>query len=118
MQDKIQHSYDISIGKKIRLKREMLGISQKELGTTLGITFQQVQKYEKGINRVGAGRLQQIANVMGVEISFFYTDISTKENVLHSYDEGISSKDEHQLLKSFRKLQSKKQKAILCLISN
>ncbi len=49
----------------------MLGMSQKELGAILSITFQQVQKYEKGINRVGAGRLQQIADIMEVNISFF-----------------------------------------------
>ncbi len=94
----------------------MLGMSQKQLGSQLGVTFQQIQKYEKGLNRIGAGRLQEIADILNVPISFFYADLSTKENVLYCCDEGISSKEEHILLKSFRELKPKKQKAILCLI--
>ncbi|UTO28134.1 helix-turn-helix domain-containing protein [Bartonella harrusi] len=117
MQDKNPHSNDISIGKKIRLRREMMGISQKQLGNQLGITFQQIQKYETGFNRVGAGRLQEIANILDVPITFFYTEISTKENISYPLDEGISSKEEYLLLKSFRMLKTKKQKAILWLIS-
>ncbi|UNF40232.1 helix-turn-helix domain-containing protein [Bartonella krasnovii] len=65
------HSNDILIGKRIRLRREMLKISQKELGHRLGVTFQQIQKYEKGINRVGAGRLQEIADILDISIFFF-----------------------------------------------
>lgn len=118
MKIKSPHSNDISVGRKIRLRREMLGMSQRDLGDLLNITFQQIQKYEKGINRVGAGRLKEIADILEVQVSFFYTDISTKENTFCSYDEGISSKDEYQLLKSFRELKLKKQKAILCLISD
>ncbi|UTO28135.1 helix-turn-helix domain-containing protein [Bartonella harrusi] len=119
MQTKNPHFNDISIGKKIRLRREMIGISQKQLGNQLGITFQQIQKYETGFNRVGAGRLQEIANILDVPISFFYTEISTKtkENISYPLDEGISSKEEYLLLKSFRMLKTKKQKAILWLIS-
>ncbi|UNE53905.1 helix-turn-helix domain-containing protein [Bartonella machadoae] len=117
MQDKNPHFNDISIGKKIRLRREMMGISQKQLGNQLGITFQQIQKYETGLNRVGAGRLQEIANILDVPITFFYTEISTKESVSYPIDEGISSKEEYLLLKSFRMLKTKKQKAILWLIS-
>ncbi|EJF82661.1 helix-turn-helix domain-containing protein [Bartonella rattimassiliensis] len=94
-----------------------MGISQKELGRQLGITFQQIQKYEKGLNRVGAGRLQEIANLLDVDISFFDTDISPKRNIVSSYNEGISSKEELFLLKGFRQLKPKKQKAILWLIS-
>ncbi|WP_420914017.1 helix-turn-helix domain-containing protein [Bartonella krasnovii] len=108
------HSNDILIGKRIRLRREMLKISQKELGHRLGVTFQQIQKYEKGINRVGAGRLQEIADILDISIFFFYADISTKEKNT-SYDE-IANKEEHTLLKSFRELKPKQQKAILSLI--
>lgn len=52
----------------------MLGMSQEKLGDTLGITFQQIQKYEKGLNRVGASRLQAIASIMGVPVSYFFED--------------------------------------------
>ncbi|PIT67783.1 helix-turn-helix domain-containing protein, partial [Bartonella tribocorum] len=81
MQTKNPHSNDILIGKRIRLRREMLKMSQKQLGHRLGITFQQVQKYEKGLNRVGAGRLQEIADILDISIFFFYADISTKEHI-------------------------------------
>ena len=63
---------DIEMGRRIRLRRRETGISQKELAGHLGVTFQQVQKYEKGINRVGAARLQEIAKMLGVDIPFFY----------------------------------------------
>ncbi|WP_375611656.1 MULTISPECIES: helix-turn-helix domain-containing protein [unclassified Bartonella] len=115
MQTKNPHFNDISIGRKIRFKRAMLGMPQKKLGSQLGVTFQQIQKYEKGSNRIGAGRLQEIADILNVPISFFYSDLSTKENVLYCCDDEISSKEEHILLKSFRELKPKKQKAILRL---
>ena len=60
------------MGRRIRLRRRERGISQIELAGHLGLSFQQVQKYEKGINRVGAALLQQIAEVLGVDIPFFY----------------------------------------------
>ncbi|MBA5724105.1 helix-turn-helix domain-containing protein [Candidatus Liberibacter sp.] len=63
---------DINVGKRIRLRRTMLGMSQEKLGEGLGITFQQVQKYEKGTNRVGASRLQSISDVLNVPVSFFF----------------------------------------------
>ena len=63
---------DIEMGRRIRQRRRETGISQKELAGHLGLSFQQVQKYEKGINRVGAALLQQIAEVLGVDIPFFY----------------------------------------------
>ncbi len=65
------HFNDISIGRKIRFKRTMIGMSQKKLGSQLGVTFQQIQKYEKGSNRIGAGRLQEIADILNVPIAFF-----------------------------------------------
>jgi transcriptional regulator with XRE-family HTH domain len=65
---------DIHVGSRIRLRRNMLGMSQEKLGENLGITFQQVQKYEKGTNRVGASRLQAIASTLEVPVSFFFDD--------------------------------------------
>lgn len=63
---------DIELGKRIRLRRVEQKISQAELGDKLGVSFQQVQKYEKGVNRVGAARLQQIASALDVPVTFFY----------------------------------------------
>ncbi|MGY4182692.1 transcriptional regulator with XRE-family HTH domain [Bradyrhizobium sp. USDA 4518] len=63
---------DIELGKRIRLRRVEQKISQSDLGDKLGVSFQQVQKYEKGVNRVGAARLQQIATALDVPVTFFY----------------------------------------------
>ena len=65
---------DIHVGSRIRLRRKMLGMSQEKLGENLGITFQQIQKYEKGTNRVGASRLQAISSILGVPVAFFFED--------------------------------------------
>jgi transcriptional regulator with XRE-family HTH domain len=65
---------DIHVGGRVRLRRMMLGMSQEKLGEQLGITFQQIQKYEKGTNRIGASRLQHIARVLTVPVSFFFED--------------------------------------------
>ena len=63
---------DIHVGKRLRLRRGILGMSQENLAEILGITFQQVQKYEKGINRISASRLFEIAKALNVKISFFF----------------------------------------------
>ena len=65
---------DIHVGARVRLRRMILGISQEKLGQALGVTFQQIQKYEKGINRIGAGRLRDLANLLKVPVQFFYDD--------------------------------------------
>ncbi|MEP2980014.1 MAG: helix-turn-helix domain-containing protein [Lentilitoribacter sp.] len=65
---------DVHVGSRIRLRRTMLSMSQEKLGEALGITFQQIQKYEKGTNRVGASRLQNISSVLNVPVSFFFED--------------------------------------------
>ena len=69
---KSPNATDIHVGSRIRLRRVMLGLSQEKLGDGLGITFQQVQKYEKGTNRVGASRLQHISELLDVHISYFF----------------------------------------------
>ncbi len=93
-------------------------MSQKTLGHHLGVTFQQIQKYEKGLNRVSAGRLKEISDILDVPIAFFYADIIKKEHTPYHHDEIVASKEEYLLLKSFRILTSVKQKAILKLISD
>lgn len=66
------HEIDVHVGRRLRERREALGISQGRLGSHLGLTFSQVQKYEKGSNRIGAGRLYQIAAYLGVQPDFFF----------------------------------------------
>src|SRR5690606_1570323 len=65
---------DLHVGSRVRLQRMLLGMSQEKLGEQLGLTFQQIQKYEKGINRIGASRLFELARVLGVSVQFFYDD--------------------------------------------
>jgi transcriptional regulator with XRE-family HTH domain len=71
---------DVEIGKRIRALRLERGLSQTELGNLLGVTFQQIQKYEKGANRVAAGRLQRVAEALEVPITFFYAGSPTAEH--------------------------------------
>ena len=66
---------DVHVGGRVRLRRTLLGMSQEKLGEALGLTFQQVQKYERGVNRIGASRLFDIARVLDVPIGFFFDDM-------------------------------------------
>jgi transcriptional regulator with XRE-family HTH domain len=78
MPNKSANPIDRHVGARIRMQRMVRGLSQTELGKAVGVTFQQVQKYEKGVNRVGASRLQQIANVLKVRPDFFFEEASAK----------------------------------------
>jgi transcriptional regulator with XRE-family HTH domain len=72
MAKKAPNPIDKHVGSRVRMRRMMLSMSQEKLGDALGLTFQQVQKYEKGTNRVGASRLQQIAQILQVPVAFFF----------------------------------------------
>ncbi len=72
MAKKAPNPIDKHVGSRVRMRRMMLGMSQEKLGDALGLTFQQVQKYEKGTNRIGASRLQQISKTLNVPPSFFF----------------------------------------------
>ena len=69
---KIPNPIDRHVGARVRMRRLLVSMSQERLGESLGITFQQIQKYEKGANRIGASRLQQIAKILGVPVEFFF----------------------------------------------
>ncbi len=66
---------DVHVGQRIRLRRTLLGLSQEKLGAAIGLTFQQVQKYERGANRVGAARLYEIAHALDVPVTYFYDEL-------------------------------------------
>jgi len=72
MVKKVPNPIDRHVGSRVRMRRMMLSMSQEKLGDALGLTFQQVQKYEKGANRIGASRLQQISGILQVPVSFFF----------------------------------------------
>ena len=69
---KAPNPIDKHVGSRVRMRRMMLGMSQEKLGNSLGLTFQQIQKYEKGTNRIGASRLQQISHILQAPVSFFF----------------------------------------------
>jgi len=73
-ENKEPNSVDKHVGARVRMRRLITGMSQEKLAAACGITFQQIQKYEKGTNRIGASRLQQIAGALGVPVSYFFED--------------------------------------------
>jgi transcriptional regulator with XRE-family HTH domain len=74
---KLPNPIDKHVGSRVRMRRMMLDMSQEKLGTALGLTFQQVQKYEKGTNRISASRLQHISHILQVSVSFFFDGAPT-----------------------------------------
>jgi transcriptional regulator with XRE-family HTH domain len=82
MAKKAPNPIDKHVGSRVRMRRMMLGMSQEKLGNNLGLTFQQVQKYEKGTNRIGASRLQQISHILQVPVSFFFEGAPTNTNTV------------------------------------
>lgn len=66
---------DVHVGSRVRLRRTLLGMSQEKLGQALGLTFQQIQKYERGVNRIGSSRLYQLSQILDVPVSFFFDDM-------------------------------------------
>ena len=97
------------------MRRKILGLSQEKLGEKLGITFQQIQKYEKGTNRVGASRLQAMANAMEVPVSYFFPDAAPSADSSGLQEEGaafmmdfMSTADGLELSRSFMRIRSSK----------
>ncbi|MEM8772196.1 MAG: helix-turn-helix domain-containing protein [Pseudomonadota bacterium] len=117
---------DKHVGARIRLRRIRLGMSQEALGKSLGLTFQQVQKYEKGANRVGAGRLFQLSEVLEVPIQFFYDDIGDMIGAATGFAEDeptdpfmdlVNSPDGIQLCRYFSEIEDAKvRKRVLELV--
>jgi transcriptional regulator with XRE-family HTH domain len=103
---------DAQVGNRVRIRRMLIGMSQEKLGDLLGLTFQQVQKYEKGINRIGAGRLFEIARILDVPIDFFYDGVGVPSDGLGDPSapvmEFVSSTEGLQLSLAFMKIKDPK----------
>lgn len=105
---------DKHVGSRVRMRRLMLNMSQTALGDAIGISFQQVQKYERGANRISASRLQQMANVLQVPVPFFFEGLPThsatskgKASLLASVTECLATTDGLSLCKSFMQIKSR-----------
>ncbi len=70
------HPIDVHVGSRVRLRRNLLGLTLQTLAKAVGVTYQQLQKYERGVNRIGAGRLFNLSHVLDVPVSFFFEDLS------------------------------------------
>ncbi|MGY5804135.1 helix-turn-helix domain-containing protein [Rhizobium hainanense] len=113
MSAKVPNPIDAYVGSRVRTRRLMLGMSQERLAEQIGVTFQQVQKYEKGTNRIGASRLQAIAGVLAVPVAFFFqqdnsqplnTDGLGAINGLEDLSDFLTSKEGLSLNKAFMKI--------------
>jgi transcriptional regulator with XRE-family HTH domain len=113
---KVPNPIDKHVGSRVRMRRMMLSMSQEKLGDALSLTFQQVQKYEKGTNRIGASRLQQISNILRVPVSFFFEGAPNMpghtgmgEAVSPAYvNEFLATSDGLSLTKSFIRIKNAK----------
>jgi transcriptional regulator with XRE-family HTH domain len=118
MAKKAPNPIDKHVGSRVRMRRMMLSMSQEKLGDALGLTFQQVQKYEKGTNRIGASWLQQISNILQVPVSFFFegapnmpghSGSGMSEAPSPAYvSDFLATSDGLSLTKSFMKIKSSK----------
>ena len=90
---------DVHVGGRVRLRRMLLGMSQEKLGEHLGLTFQQIQKYEKGVNRIGASRLFDLSRVLRVPIQFFYDEAPKLDDSINV--EGFSEPPEESYVVEF-----------------
>ncbi|RWJ21148.1 MAG: helix-turn-helix domain-containing protein [Mesorhizobium sp.] len=113
---------DVHVGRRIRMRRVWMEMAQATLGEAIGVTFQQVQKYEKGTNRVGASRLQQIADVLDVPVSYFFEDMpggatngagdASAGSVLHPELMQLVSNDQAlALIRAFSRIEDEKVRA-------
>ena len=93
MAKKKPHPIDVHVGARVRLRRMLMGMSQDKLGDALGLTFQQVQKYEKGVNRIGASRVFELARILDVPIQYFFDDFDSGESRRYGFAEGDPADD-------------------------
>ena len=93
------HPVDVHVGRRLRLKRTILGLSQEAVGKEIGVTFQQIQKYERGINRMGASRLYDFSKALGVQVAYFfegYGDYAMDEVSAYALGEPAGAGYEHE----------------------
>ncbi len=115
MTKKTPNPIDVHVGNRVRMRRMLIGMSQEKLGEKLGLTFQQIQKYEKGTNRISASRLYQISQILGVPVQFFFEDLpqqpgSDNEGLQEAGEEGtimdfLGSSEGLQLNRYFSRIQ-------------
>jgi len=96
------NTIDVHVGSRVRFRRVLLGMSQEKLGEKIGLTFQQIQKYEKGINRIGASRLFDLAQVLGVPVQFFFDEAPAAEPSQFAQEGFAEKPDESSIVEFLR----------------
>ena len=121
---KVPNPIDRHVGNRMRMRRMMLGWSQEKLADSFGLTFQQVQKYEKGMNRMGASRLQQAGDILGVAVPFFFegavggTFTPDRNTPSPAYiDDFVTTSDGLRLAKAFMRVRPALQRRIVALVN-
>ncbi len=109
---------DVFVGARICSRRKLLQLSQKQMAEKLGITFQQIQKYEKGVNRIGAGRLYTIANILGVDIDYFFSGLTPDKINGCAKSDPMQGAEAVMLLKAFYSLPPKARSALLMMLTS
>ena len=97
----MKHPVDAHVGKRIRHRRWMVGMTQQQLADKVGIKFQQIQKYETGMNRVSASRLWDVAEALGVTISFFFEGLNEAQETLQTGGDILADKEALELVRSY-----------------
>lgn len=102
------HPVDMHVGARVRLRRTMMGMSQEKLGEAVGLTFQQIQKYERGVNRMGASKLFEIGNALDVPVSFFFDDMPSASKPVAKAEKGEgdlnASRESLELMRDYTQL--------------
>jgi transcriptional regulator with XRE-family HTH domain len=108
--DKHLHTIDLSVGSRLKMRRKVVGLSQEQLGIECDLTYQQIQKYENGLNRISASRLAQIARILNVKVEYFF-DHEDEDKTEKEFPGGLLSKKETlRLIRAFYKIKDMKQR--------
>jgi transcriptional regulator with XRE-family HTH domain len=103
---------DVHVGRRLRLRRTLLGMSQERLAQLLGLTFQQIQKYERGVNRIGSSRLYELGQILDVPISFFFDDMADGGPAPHVFVPGLAEESPGFAFDGARELQLDKRETL------
>ena len=113
------HPIDVHVGKRLRMRRTILGMSQETIGKSIGVSFQQIQKYERGINRMGASRLFEFSKILSVPVSYFFDEYEGKsmskpisgfaEEAAASFDheDKMASRETMEMMRAYYQIRSK-----------
>jgi transcriptional regulator with XRE-family HTH domain len=112
----MSHPVDIYVGKRLRMRRTILGLSQEALGNATGITFQQIQKYERGINRIGSSRLFEFSNILDIPVNYFFEgfdgeklsvtpSLQEKGSEVFAYEQ-IASRETLEMMRSYYRIEN------------